>query len=396
MNGYQNDFPVIKNRSHEQDFIYLDSAATCLMPNRVINKVVEYMTHCGANPYRGASVVSEEATILCDESRKTIAYFLGVRADEVIFCRGTTDGLNLISNLLELNENEWIVNTVFEHHANHLPWKMNSSLISVGMTSLGEVDLIELESVLSSKQIKLVTLTYASNVMGIVQPVEQAIKLAHQYGAKICIDAAQVVSHFSLKLSSIQPDFLVFSGHKMFAMKGIGILYINKKIQGELRYKRFGGGMVNTVTRDVIEFKQAPLGFEPGTPSVESIISLGAACDYIQSIGWDKIYDHGQQWSDFFLSELNASDFELLLSSGRSYLPIFTLKHKSKNVDYSRLARTLSDTFNIMVNDGQQCCGPLYEYFNQANGLRVSGQIYNSLEQIKQLFNALNQLSLMM
>lgn len=393
---YAKDFPVIKNNSFEQPFLYLDNAATTLMPDTVIEKVLQYMTTCGANPYRGASKVAEQATLFCETARETVANFIDAHAHEVIFTKGSTEGLNLVSDLLDLKPTDIIIGSVLEHHANYLPWKMKAKYMSLAINKDGKICLNALEQLLKTNKVKLVSLTYVSNVTGIIQPIAQVIQLAHHYGAKVCIDGAQAMLHLTVSLNQLKPDFFVFSGHKMFAMKGIGILYINQSIQAQLPFKRFGGGMVNSVSKKNISFKKAPLGFEPGTPAVEAIISLGAACDYIEKIGKETLHQHANQWSQKYINQLNQSEYHLIFPDNQDRIPVFTIKHKQKNIDYALLARILSDSFNIIVNDGQQCCGPLYDSVALQQGLRVSAQIYNSSQQVDMFFQALDSLSIML
>lgn len=394
MNNWQADFPVLTNNQQaQQSLCYLDNAATTFMPQPVIDKVMRYMTHCGANPYRGASRMSEQATIDCEASRKSIAYFVGANTNELIFTKGATEGLNLISDLLGLTRRDTVVNTTFEHHANYLPFKMKANLISVAMDEQAQVDLTALEEVLKAQQVTLLSITYVSNVTGVIQPIKEVIALAKKYQTLVCIDAAQAVSHMPINLAELEVDFMVFSGHKMMAMKGVGILYVNQAIHSRLNYARFGGGMVERVTAEEVIFKKMPLGFEPGTPAVESIISLGAASEYLMAIGWSAVKQHHLELKKEFLTMLASSEFELMFPDNDNRVPVFTIKHRAKQIDNSRLARMLSDGFNIMVNDGQQCCGPLYDAFDYQDGLRASAYIYNNRQDIARFFTAIEALS---
>lgn len=386
-------FPVLRNRSQEMPYIYLDNAATTLMPQTVIDKVNHYMCFCGANPYRGASMVSEEVTIECERARQLVAQFISAKQHEVIITKGTTDAINLLSDLLELTKEDVVINAIFDHHANFLPWRVKATLHSAPMTELGEVDLVTIDKILQTNKVKLITISHASNVTGIIQPVEQLIRLAQSYNVLVCVDGAQMVGHKKVSMQQLNADFYVFSGHKMFAMKGIGVLYINEKHHQSLPYKRFGGGMVDGVTSDKILYKSAPLGFEPGTPAVEAIYSLAAACHFMLSTGYEAFEIHQQSWNAVFAQRLQNSNFQLLFPDNTNRLPIHTIRHMGKQISYSNLARSLSDAFNVMINDGQQCCGPLYEAFDQKDALRISAQIYNDLNECDMFFDALEQIS---
>ena len=389
----QKDFPIIQNLKNEKSsYIYLDNAATSLKPWPVINAVTEYYTHCGANVNRGNYKESERATLEYENTRDLIAELINCKKQEVIFTKGTTDSINFLVDLLEINANDIIVNCIHEHHANFIPWKERGNLITVGLTNDGLIDLIALEAILAKNTVKLVTISHASNVTGNIQPINQIIELAKQYKALVCIDGAQIISHKPVDLEKSPADFYVFSGHKMFGPSGTGVLFIREEILSTLPYKRFGGGMVNIYNLQQKLFKKAPFGFEPGTPAIEGVIGLGKAVEYIQSIGFQTIDDYLKIWSRHFLQQLDKSAWKLAFVKSRESLSIFTLQPKDADIDLSFFARILSDTYNIAVNDGQQCCSPLYAANNLSSGLRVSAHIYNSLKDIDYFFKCLEQL----
>jgi len=389
----QNDFPIIQNLKNEHSsYIYLDNAATSLKPWPVINAVTEYYTHCGANVYRGNYKESERATLEYENTRDLISQLINCKKQELIFTRGTTDSINFLADLLEIHAHDIIINCIHEHHANFIPWKERANLITVGLTNNGVIDLTELEAILAKNKVKLVTISHASNVTGNIQPIDQIIALAKQYKALVCIDGAQIISHKPVDLIKSPADFYVFSGHKMFGPSGTGVLFIREEILSTLPYKRFGGGMVNIYNFQQTLFKKAPYGFEPGTPAIEGVIGLGKAVEYIQKIGFQAIDHYLKTWSSNFLEQLEKSAWQLAFAKSTESLSIFTLRPKDANVDLSFIARVLSDTYNLAVNDGQQCCGPLYAANKLNSGLRVSAHIYNSLSDIDYFFECLEQL----
>lgn len=393
MNQWQHDFPLIKNLSLDnKPYVYLDNASTTLKPQCVIDAVMHYYTHCGSNVHRGNYKASEHTTILYENSRAKIAQFINCKKHEVVFTRGTTDGINLITELLTLNKNDSVVNCIGDHHANFIPWDEKANLITVGLDESGHMNMTELEAVLESNDVKLLTVTHASNVSGNIQDIDSIIALAKQHNVKICLDSAQAIAHIPIDVSSLGVDFLVFSGHKLFGPSGSGVLYINESLHDDLPYARFGGGMVNVYHAERRLYKRIPHGLEPGTPAIEAVIGLGKAVDYLQSIGFKNISEHLSHWSETFLAHLKDSQYELAFPKNEPSLAVFTLKHKHHHHGFENIARMLSDTYNIAVGEGQQCCGPLY-YANQLKaGMRISAQIYNDVEAVAYLFACLNEL----
>jgi cysteine desulfurase/selenocysteine lyase len=394
MSPYQDDFPIIGNlKSAEKPYIYLDSAATTLKPRSVIDAVSNYYTHCGANVHRGNYKTSEQATILYEQARMDAAALINAKKHELIFTRGTTDSINFLADLLELKKEDLVVNCLHDHHSNFIVWDEKARLMTLNMTSNGCIDLQMLEECLKKNKVTLLSITYASNVTGTIQPVLEAIALAKKYHALVCIDGAQIISHRLVDMDLLGADFFVFSSHKLFGPSGVGVLYIREHLLEDMPYKRFGGGMVNVYTPKQQLYKRPPLGFEAGTPAIEAVIGLGAAIDYLQQIGFDAVNKHLAAWTELFLKRLETSSWKLAFPRPEGSLALFTLRPQNPATDLAYLARLLSDTYNIAVNDGQQCCGPLYAFAEINSGLRISAHLYNSLADVDSLFNALEELS---
>ncbi|MDP3562690.1 MAG: aminotransferase class V-fold PLP-dependent enzyme [Legionellaceae bacterium] len=392
--NYQLDFPIIENlKSSNRPYVYLDNAATSLKPISVIEAVSNYYTHCGANVHRGSYKAGEYATILYEQARNTIAEFINAKNNEIIFSKGTTDSLNLLADLLELKKEDVIINCLHDHHANFIVWKERACLHTVEMTPDGLINLQMLEDILKTNKVKLITIPYATNITGNIQPVMDIMGLAKKYNTLVCIDGAQIVSHRAVDIKTISADFFAFSSHKMFGPTGVGVLYIQENILEKMPYKRFGGGMINTYTLQQKNYKKPPIGFEPGTPAIEAVIGFGKAVEYILNIGFEAFNTHSSAWSVLFLKHLESSAWKLAFPKSDDSLPIFTLNHKNRTMDLAYLGRLLSDAYNIAVNDGQQCCGPLYASAGLAAGLRVSAHIYNSLTEPEYFFHCLDELS---
>jgi len=287
-----------------------------------------------------------------------------------------------------------VVNCIHEHHANFLPWYARAQLRTIPIDTNGLVDLALLEAQLQHSP-KLISISWASNVTGNLQPIQDIVALAHRYNCLVCIDGAQIVGHRTVDLGKLEPDFFVCSSHKMFGPTGAGLLYIHEKHLDTLPYTRFGGGMVNAFDGKHCQFKRAPLGFEPGTPAIEAIFGFAKAIAYIQSIGYERIQQHCQQWSGAFMQQLEKSRWCLSFPRSADALAVFSLRPRQGHCDLSQLARILSDSYNIGVGEGQSCCGPLYASFKQTSALRVSAQIYNPLSEVERFFACLDELSYM-
>lgn len=394
MNPYQDDFPIIENlRSANRAYTYLDSAATTLKPRAVIDAVSNYYLTCGASVHRGNYKASEQATLLYEQARMTVATFLNAKKHEIIFTRNTTDSINFLADLLALDKENWVINCLQDHHSNFIVWHERAQLLSLDLTKDSQIDLEQLATLLQKNKVTLLSITCASNVTGAIQPVAAAIDLAKQYNTLVCLDGAQIVSHKPIDLDALGADFFVFSGHKLFAPNGVGVLYIREELLEQMPYKRFGGGMVNVFSKELTRYKRPPLGFEPGTPAIEAVIGLGAAIDYLMQVGFEAINSHLNSWTSLFLERLEASSWQLAFPRAPQSIALFTLRPQNPETNLAYLARILSDTYNIAVNDGQQCCSPLYQASGIHSGLRISAHLYNSLADVDALFSALAELS---
>ena len=291
-NRYRNDFPKL----HQEGYVYLDSAATSLKPQSVIDAVTHYNQHLSANVHRGVYFESYEATRLYEESRQIIADFIGSQIEEIVYTRGATGALNFVATaygLPNLQEGDEIIISELEHHSQLLPWqavcaKTKAKLIYLPLNAQGRITVDGFKQVLSSKT-KIVALTYVSNVFGYLTPVEEIIKLAHHVNAVVVLDAAQAIQHVTIDVKKLDVDFLAFSGHKMLGPTGIGVLYGKKQLLSRLEPIEYGGDMNDAVGKYTSEWKDIPHRFEAGTMPIAEVIGLGEAVKYLKHVGLDQI-----------------------------------------------------------------------------------------------------------
>lgn len=383
-----NDFPFFQG--HQR--IYLDSSSTSLTPTPVIEAITHYYREAASNVGRSNHKYAQLSSRLFTLSRNKMACFLSGSADEIIFTANCTDSINLVANTLSLGKNDHVVVSPLEHHSNLLPWLFRSRVTVARLDHKGCIDLDHLDSLLATDPAKLVAVCHASNVTGNVQPVTQVCAIARARGALSLVDAAQTVGHIPVNVKQIGCDFLALSGHKMFGPSGIGVLYVRRDLQASMKCYRYGGGMVNKVGIDDISFQSGPERFEAGTPNIEGAIGLGAAVDYINSVGIQGMYDHDQNLESYFLSQIQTvQNIKIAFPLGPLHLPIFPIV-PTGSVDIGFVSRILSDRYNIALSSGFQCNQPFYRSHGINGALRVSMHIYNTREDINTLVAALSDL----
>lgn len=310
---FKKDFPIFENR----DISYLDSGATSQKPQYVINAVEEFYKKFNANPHRGAYSLSLEATEQYENTREKIAKFINARnKEEIIFSKNASESLNLIAysyGLSNLKQNDEVVLSIMEHHSNLVPWQFvtkqtNSILKYMYINNEFELSKEEIESKITDKT-KVVGITHISNVLGTINNVKKIIEYAHKKGAIVIVDASQSIPHMKIDVQELDADFLVFSGHKMLAPLGIGVLYGKKEILEKMTPFLMGGDMIEYVYEQETTFAMLPNKFEAGTQNVEGVIGLGAAIDYIENIGYDKIQQIENEVVSYAMQELKKLDY---------------------------------------------------------------------------------------
>lgn len=391
LSEYRKDFPVLNEKPNLH---YLDSAASSLKPKCVIDKIDYYYNHYGCNVHRGVYELSYEATDMYEQARQSIADFINADVNEIVFTRGASASLNLVAQSYGMNyisEGDEIITSELEHHSNFMPWLnvakiKNAKVKFVPLTSEGRITVDNFMSVLSDKT-KIVALTYVSNVMGYITPIKEIIDICHQRGIIVSVDAAQAAPHMNIDVKELDCDFLSFSGHKMCGPSGIGILYGKKALLDKMPPVEFGGDMADTVYKDEMTYKEAPMKFETGTPIIAGAIGLGEACKYLKSIGLDKI----AKWESY-LGHLAVTEL--------SKLKGVTVYNKSVetgvvtfNIDnvHPHDAASIYDENNVCVRAGHHCAQLVTRFLNQISTTRASFYFYNTEEDVYALVDAVKK-----
>lgn len=394
VNAIRKDFPMIQNKKMQgKPLIYLDSGATTLKPQCVIDAVCDYLTNYSGNAHRGDYDLSFEVDTAFEGARKKIAKFINAKSEnEIVFTSGSSESLNLAALGFAkeiLNEGDEVLISVAEHASNTLPWFeiMKDKGIVVNFIDLDEEGKLTMENVEKAitDKTKIISLAYVTNVMGFVAPMKEICELAHSKGIYVICDGAQSVPHMVTDVQDLDVDFLAFSGHKMCGPTGIGVLYGKYDLLQQTRPIRFGGGSNARYNAcGVVTLKNAPYKFEAGTPNIEAAIGLGAAVDYLSSIGMDNIHQYEMELRKYTIEQLSKLDNIEIYNAPSKTGPIaFNIKGV-----FSQDGASLLNTYGIAVRAGQHCAKILDEFLNVSNTMRVSLYFYNTKEEIDQLVEA--------
>ena len=391
---FKKDFPIFENR----DISYLDSGATSQKPQYVINAVEEFYKKFNANPHRGAYSLSIEATEQYENTREKIAKFINARnKEEIIFSKNASESLNLIAysyGLSNLKQNDEVVLSIMEHHSNLVPWQFvtkqtNSILKYMYINNEFELSKEEIESKITDKT-KVVGITHISNVLGTINNVKEIIKYAHKKGAIVIVDASQSIPHTKVDVQDLDADFLVFSGHKMFAPLGIGVLYGKKELLNKMPPFLMGGDMIEYVYEQNTTYAPLPNKFEAGTQNVEGVVGLGAAIDYIESIGYKTINKVEQEVTEYAVNELYKLNFTEMYVTPNKQNHSSVISFNVKGVHPHDVASIL-DVNGVCIRSGNHCAQPLLRYMGMDSTCRASFSIYNTKEDVDKLVDALNK-----
>lgn len=395
----RNDFPILRQEVHGKPLVYLDNGATTQAPNQVLNTIVEHYQNNNANVHRGIHTLSERSTAALEQAReKTRAFLNANKPEEIVFTKGTTDAINLIARSLEQNlpPNTTVAVSALEHHANFVPWQQackrtGARFVVIPLDDHGDIDIAELKKLLNRENVAIVAVTHVSNVTGTVNPVEYIAELAHQHGALMLVDAAQSIRHEEVDVKAIDCDFLCFSGHKMLAPTGIGVLYGRYGILKDLDPVEFGGEMVDTVQTGQTTFETPPLRFEAGTPNYVGAIALGSAIDYLNEIGRASIREREHELLEYAEEQLASLDSISILGSPKKRGGCLSFSVES--VHPLDLA-TLMDTQGIALRSGSQCAQPLlHETYGVRNITRLTPAFYNTFAEIDACTAALRRIA---
>ena len=392
--NFKDEFPILQERK----ISYLDSGATTQKPQCVINAIESYYKECNANPHRGAYSLSIEATEKYESTREKIAKFINARnREEIIFSKNATESLNLIAysyGLDNLKKDDEVVLSIMEHHSNLVPWqyvtkKTNSRLKFMYINKDYELSKEEIESKITDKT-KVVGITHVSNVLGTINNVKEIIKYAHKKGAVVMVDASQSIPHMKIDVQDLDADFLIFSGHKMFAPLGIGVLYGKKELLNKMTPFLMGGDMIEYVYEQNTTFAPLPNKFEAGTQNVEGVIGLGAAIDYIEKIGYKEIQNVEEAITKYAVNELSKLDFLELYITPHLENHSSVISFNIKGVHPHDVASIL-DSNGVCVRSGNHCAQPLLRYLGMDSTCRASFSIYNTKEDVDNLVEALKK-----
>ena len=388
------DFPLLENRN----IAYLDSGATTQKPIQVINAIEEFYKKNNANPHRGAYILSIEATEAYENTRQKIAKFINAKhPEEIIFSKNATESLNLIAysyGMDNLKKEDEVVISIMEHHSNLVPWQKvtkatGSKLNYMYINENFELSDEEIETKITDKT-KIVGIAHVSNVLGTINNVKKIIKYAHKKGAVVIVDVSQSIPHMKIDVQDLDADFLVFSGHKMLAPLGIGVLYGKREILNKMTPFLMGGDMIEYVYEQETTYAPLPNKFEAGTQNVEGVVGLGAAIDYIQNLGYDKMQELENDVLAYARQELSKLDYLTLYMTPNEKNHSSVISFNIKGVHPHDVASIL-DSEGVCVRSGNHCAQPLMRFLGIDSTCRASFYFYNTKEDVDRLVHALNK-----
>ena len=388
------DFPILDQIVNDEPLVYLDNAATTQKPKAVLEAVNRYYQEDNANVHRGVHTLAERATASYEAARETVRRFINASSiKEVLFTRGTTTGLNWIGRFAEeiLEEGDEVLISIMEHHSNILPWqeacrKAGAKLVYVYLKD-GGLDLEDFRKKLTDRT-KFVSIAHASNVLGVINPVQEIAQLAHEKGAIVVVDGAQSVPHMKIDVQTLDADFFVFSGHKMAGPTGVGVLYGKEQYLNQMSPVEFGGEMIDFVYEQSATWKELPWKFEAGTPNMAGAIGLAAAIDYLEAIGMDAIERHEQDLIAYVFPKLQAIEGLKIYGSQDLAKRSGVISFNLGDLHPHDLATAL-DYEGVAVRAGHHCAQPLIQYLGVPATARASFYLYNTKEDCDKLVEAL-------
>ena len=388
------DFPILDQIVNDEPLVYLDNAATTQKPKAVLEAVNRYYQEDNANVHRGVHTLAERATASYEAARETVRRFINASSTkEVLFTRGTTTGLNWIGRFAEeiLEEGDEVLVSIMEHHSNILPWqeacqKTGAKLVYAYLKD-GGLDLEDFRKKLTDRT-KFVSIAHASNVLGVINPVQELAQLAHEKGAIMVVDGAQSVPHMKIDVQKLDADFFVFSGHKMAGPTGIGVLYGKEHYLNQMSPVEFGGEMIDFVYEQSATWKELPWKFEAGTPNMAGAIGLAAAIDYLEAIGMDAIEHHEQDLIAYVFPKLQAIEGLKIYGSQDLAKRSGVISFNLGDLHPHDLATAL-DYEGVAVRAGHHCAQPLIQYLEVPATARASFYLYNTKEDCDKLVEAL-------
>jgi len=400
VNSYElrNDFPIFRRKINGKELVYLDNASTTQKPYTVIDSITDFYSNYNSNIHRAVYQLAEEATNMYEQSRGKIANFINVRPEEIIFTRNTTESINLIAHSwarTNLKKDDVIVITEIEHHSNIVPWQIlcqerGTRLEYVGVDGNGFLDLEYMIELISSRKVKLVSLSHMSNVLGTIVPIERIIKIAHEHDIPVLVDGAQSVPHMPINVKNMDCDFLVFSAHKMLGPTGVGILYAKKEYLDKMAPFMGGGDMIKEVFKFHTNYNDVPYKFEAGTPNIADVVGFSAAIEYLEKIGMENIRKHEIYLTEYALESMSSLDYITVYGPRDTKYRGGVISFNVADIHPHDLATIMND-HGIAIRSGHHCAQVLMERLDVPATSRASFYIYNTKEEIDKFVNAIKE-----
>jgi len=396
INKIKNDFPIFKRKINGKEIIYLDNAATSMRPNKVINAIKNFYENYNSNIHRGIYTLSEEATNLYENTREKTAKFINASSEEIIFTKNTTESINFIVNgyFYNLNKNDVILLTEMEHNSNIVPWKLLSKRLKFKIAYLnvnnGEISLKELIKYAKKGNVKALSITHASNVLGIINPIKEISKICRKYKIRLIVDGAQAVPHIKVDVKDLNVDFYAFSAHKMLGPFGVGVLYIKKELISNLKPFISGGGTVLEVTKENLKFKDNIEKYEAGTQNVADVVAFSSSLDYLNKIGMNNIRKHEIELTKYALKKLSEIPELEIYGNLNPEKRVGVISFNIKGIHAHDLAQILDEN-KICIRSSHHCCMILHKKLGISGSARVSFYVYNTKKDVDELIKGINK-----
>ena len=392
----KSDFPTLDQKVNGNQLVYLDNAATTQKPYSVIETLEKYYKNTNSNIHRGVHTLSQRATEKYENTRNKIADFINSASEkEIIFVRGATEGINLVASSYVkplLNSNDEIIISQMEHHANIVPWQIicdekNAKLKILPMNQDGDLLIDELENMIN-KNTKFIAMNHVSNSLGTINPIKEIVHLAHKNKIRILVDGAQAVQHIPVNMKEIDADFYCFSGHKLYAPTGIGVLYGKKELLDEMPPYQGGGDMIKSVTFEKTVYNDVPQKFEAGTPNISGVIALGTAIDYILNIGMEDIAKHENELLEYATKEISKIKGVKIIGNAQNKASVLSFTIEGI---HPHDIGTIMDSEGVAIRAGKHCTDPVMDFYCIPATARASFAIYNTKNDVKKLVKSVKK-----
>ena len=395
-------FPILKITANGKPLVYFDNGATTQKPQCVIDRIVKYYTEENSNIHRGTHYLSELSTQAFEHSRDTVAKFINAgKREEIVFTKGTTDSINLVADTFStkyLAEGDEVIVTQLEHHSNIVPWqiaceKKGAVLKVLPITEKGDLMVEKLPELMTDRT-RIIAVAHVSNVLGTINPVKDIVAIAHSRGIPVLVDGAQGIPHVNVDVQELDCDFYCFSGHKMYAPMGVGVLYGKEKWLNDLPPYQGGGEMIGTVTFARTTYNDLPYKFEAGTPNVEAVLGLETAIDFMDNIGYDAIMQHENELLKYCTEELKKIDGVSIY--GESEFKSGVISFLINGIHPFDAGTLLDKISGVAVRTGHHCAEPLMDFYGIPGTVRASFAVYNTLEEVDVFISGLKKAVMML